>query len=228
MISTASISHLLPSRKESKLESLGLSRVILKQAIGAGLLKYCSASKLAPLNAGGSEASFAIIQMLREQLLSNNGWMLLNQHGQSLTVNPDLQISIVVTSGDKDTGLPDGRPCTKNGKGSETKNQIRQNIMTGQTFNLFDDESEVAEKETNVDNHVLWVLLYHFDPKKKEVRYELSLPVGFKDVGTKGKVKVSNWTDRLHFDPIPFNDITVSHEPTDFNDEIEFSVTPKT
>jgi hypothetical protein len=225
-----------PVNVTSIFEQVGLNEQILKEAIGAGLSKYLSASKLAPLNAGGSMASFKIIETLRGQLLSNQtGWSMLNLKGQCLTINANAQITLVVTSGDRDTGLREGQPCTKNGKGCETKNQIRRNI--GQTFNLFEDdlfeEQQVSDglgfiqKASKIDDHELWVLLYFFDNSKKEIRYELSLPIGFKDVGVNGKVKVSEWGDRIYFRPIPFETALAIDEPADFNDEVEFTVTPK-
>ncbi|BFL83811.1 hypothetical protein FAP94_12335 [Morganella morganii] len=226
----------LPNSANSVFEKVGLNEQILKEAIGAGLSQYLSASELAPLNAGGSMASFKIIETLRGQLLNNKtGWSILNLKGQCLTINGSAQITLVATSGDKDTGLREGQPCTKNGKGCETKNQIRRNI--GQTFNLFEhdlfEEQQLSDgfgfmqEASKIDDHELWVLLYFFDNSKKEVRYELSLPIGFKDVGVHGKVKVSEWGDRIYFRPVPFETTLAIDEPVNFNDEVEFTVTSK-
>ncbi|MFB2661816.1 hypothetical protein [Shewanella mangrovisoli] len=235
----SALNHLptpLPVNTNSIFEQIGLKEQVFKQAIGAGLSEYLTASKLAPLNAGGSMASFKIIETLRHQLLSNRcGWKMKNLNGLCLTINSGAQISLVTTSGDKYTGLQEGQPCTKNGKGCETKNQICQNI--GQNLSLFEDDlfkdiqsvNELALilEESKIDAHELWVLLYYFDNVKKEVRYELSLPIGFKDVGKMGKVKVSQWRDRVFFSPIPYEAALAIDEPADFSDEFEFTVTPK-
>jgi len=216
-----------------RMASLGLSTEVLTQSIWMGLSKYRSASKLEPLNAGGSKASFAIIETLRSQLLGNGlGWKMLNQNGQSLTVNSEKQVSVIVTSGDKYTGLTDGDdPCTRNGKGAETKNQVKKNL--GQTLCLFEegiitDREELPDEIVNsIDKNELWVLLYHFDLLKNEVRFELSLPIGIKEVGNKGKVKVSEWAERLIFPSLPFDESNNSNEAQEFNDEIEFNIKPK-
>jgi len=215
----------------ARMALLGLNETVLTQAVWAGLSQYRSASELEPLNAGGSKASFSIIQTLREQLLSNGmGWVILNQKGQCLTNNPEKQISIIVTSGDKHTGL-DGQPCTKNGKGSTTKRQVKGNLE--QTLCLFEeglitDKEELDSRLTETaDSNELWVLLYHFDQSKKEVRFELSLPIGFREVGKQGKVKVSQWDDRLIFPSLPFDESITTPTTLDFDEEIEFNITPK-
>tara|TARA_R110001583_G_scaffold23841_2_gene87486 strand:+ start:6686 stop:7381 length:696 start_codon:yes stop_codon:yes gene_type:complete len=215
---------------KSKFEKLGLSFEILQSSISAGISEYMSASSLAPLNAGGSKASFAIIENIREQLLQNSlGWSMVNKHGQCLTNNADENLSIVVTSGDKDTGLADGYPCTKNGKGTETKNQVLRNI--GKTLNLFDEPqitNDCADIDSKkVDTHELWLLLYYFDHQKKEVRFELSLPIGYKEVGRYGKVKVTDWGTRLFFTPVSFEDYLITKNITAFSDDIDFVVTSK-
>jgi len=215
-----------------RMESLGLNQEILTQSMLMGLSQYRSASKLEPLNAGGSKASFAIVQTLRQQLLGNGlGWKMLNQKGQCLTINPENQISIITTSGDKYTGLSDGQPCTKNGKGLETKNQVKKNI--GQTLCLFEEGAIIDKEQQDIeyiesaDDNQLWLLLYYFDFYKKEARFELSLPIGVKEVGNKGKVKVSQWSDRLTFPAISFDEDSIIAELPDFDDEIEFNISPK-
>lgn len=216
-----------------RMASLGLNSEVLTQSIWMGLSKYRSASKLEPLNAGGSKASFAIIETLREQLLGNGlGWKMLNQNGQCLTTNSEKQVSVLVTSGDKYTGLIEGvDPCTRNGKGAETKNQVKKNL--GQTLCLF-EEGIITDREKlpneivePIDRNELWVLLYHFDLTNKEVRFELSLPIGIKEVGNKGKVKVSEWADRLRFSSLPFDENNITNESPEFNDDIEFNIKPK-
>lgn len=232
-MSEAVVSHITKQTSIEKMSLLGLNREVLSQTMSMGLSQYKSASKLEPLNAGGSKASFAIIETLRQQLLSNEkGWSMINHNGQCLTVNSSHGMSIIATSGDKYTGLSyDLQPCTKNGKGLETKSQIERN--QGQTLCLFDEglmidrENSSPQVETSADGNELWVLLYYFDLAKKEVRFELSLPIGIKEVGSKGKVKVSEWADRIIFTPLPFEQGNDSLKSPDFNDEIEFNIKQK-
>lgn len=219
-----------------RMEGLGINQEMLTQSMLSGLSQYRSASDLEPLNAGGSKASFVIVQTLREQLLSNGlGWKMVNQKGQCLTVNSDNKISIITTSGDKYTGLNDGcggkKPCTRNGKGLETKIQVIKN--QGQTLCLF-EQGLITDRECksegiieSADDNQLWFLLYYFDFGKKEVRFELSLPVGVKTTGNQGKVKVSNWSERLIFSPLPFGESSTTDKLPEFDKDIEFNVTQK-
>ncbi len=220
----------------NRMALLGLNKDVLTQAIWSGLSQYRSVSWLEPLNAGGSKASFSIVRALREQLLGNGmGWVMLNQKGQCFTNNPEKQISIIVNSGDKYTGLDTGldrEPCTKNGKGSTIKKQVKGNWNFGQTLCLF--EEGLADMENlpddvvdTADGNELWILLYYYDSLKQEMRFELSLPIGVKEVGTQGKVKVSEWKCRLIFTPLSFDEDAVTSKTPDFDDEIEFIITPK-
>jgi hypothetical protein len=52
----------------------------------------------------------------------------------------------------------------------------------------------------------VWVFLYHYDKKLKEVRYELSYPIGF------DKKKISEWGERLILGSIP-------NTPKDFTED---------
>jgi hypothetical protein len=232
MSSTAIIVSKNKVANSERLALLGITEELLTQSIWTGLIQHRATSRLEPLNAGGSKAYFAIIKALREQLLGNGlGWKQLNQNGQSLVINPVKKINIIVTSGDKYTGLNYGVPCTKNGKGSETKNYVHKNI--GQNFNLFEDgivdqihefDGKVLEP---VDGTELWVLLYHFDFSGKEVRFELSLPIGIKEVGNNGKVKVSEWADRIIFNALSFEENKITNESPKFNEDIEFIIKSK-
>ncbi|TKB53076.1 hypothetical protein [Ferrimonas aestuarii] len=208
-----------------KLDAMGISPSAVEQAMWKASREYRSASELEPLNAGGSRASFEAVRTLREALLSMaNGWKILNKHGQCLTINPERGLSILVTSGDKDTGLVDGQPKTKNGKGAETKLQVSANRQM--SFDLFGEPANQSEEEC-IDKQQTWVLLYYFDFVKKEVRFELSLPVAFQDSGKQGKVKISDWKDRIYFKPIPLDDAARVNSPSEFNEEPDIEVVPK-
>lgn len=214
-----------------RMNSLGLTVETLAQSIWSGLFQHRSTSKLEPLNAAGSKAYFAIVKALREQLLANGkGWSKLEHNGQSLLVNPENSITIMATSGDKYTGLDDMvSPCTKNGKGFETKNYVSKNLV--ENLELFEDYRNLEQlsdiNDAPADGNQLWVLLYHFDFGKKEVRFELSLPIGIREFGKNGKVKVSEWADRLLFEPISFTSPTFNHQSPTFNDDIAFNIKPK-
>ncbi|WP_286269216.1 hypothetical protein [Thalassotalea hakodatensis] len=214
------------------LEELGITHQVLVNAVKKGIEEHAFTSPYEPLNAGGSKASFTIIKTLRQQLLTiNKGWALKNQSGQCLTVNSENNITVIVTSGDKYTGLSDTHkdPCTKNGKGMFTKDQIMCNY--GQTLSLFGDSElpdlPAATSSNSKDENQFWYLLYFFDFGKKEVRFELSLPNGIKEIGSAGKVKVSRWVERNLFAPLPFEAYDEFNDTNQFNEDIDFDVKPR-
>lgn len=206
---------------ESKVAKLGLNQEILERAIQEGLFQFKKATKLHPVTTGGSRAWEEINASLREQLLkAQAGWNMSHEKGLTLTFNKSLGVTIVVTSGDKHTGLKEGFPRTKNTKGASTQNYV------GVNYSLFGDTEETFSVfQEKVDKTETWVLLYHIDTVLKQVRYELSLPSGMS--GSNGKIRIDSWDKRVIFEPVPFNsDVTAANKP-EFNEDISFDVTKK-
>ncbi|MCV2886534.1 hypothetical protein OE749_17695 [Aestuariibacter sp. AA17] len=206
---------------KSKLAELGLSREILERAIQEGLFQFKKVTKLHPVTAGGSRAWEEVNASLREQLLQTQaGWNMSHEKGLTLTFNKSLGVNIVVTSGDRHTGIKEGFPKTKNTKGASTQNYV------GVNYSLFgDDEDVVSIFQEKIDKTETWVLLYHIDTALKQVRFELSLPSGMS--GSNGKIRIDSWEQRIIFNPVPFNsDVTPTDKP-EFNEDISFDVTKK-
>lgn len=204
-----------------KLAELGLSRNILERAIQEGLFQFKKVTKLHPVTAGGSRAWEEVNASLREQLLQTQaGWNMSHEKGLTLTFNKSLGVNLVVTSGDKHTGIKEGFPKTKNTKGASTQNYV------GVNYSLFgDDEDVLSIFKEKIDKTETWVILYHIDTTLKQVRFELSLPNGMS--GSNGKIRIDSWDQRIIFDPIPFNsEVTPTNKP-EFNEDISFDVTKK-
>lgn len=205
---------------ESTIETMGMTKDILHRAISEGIYEYRNVSKLHPLNAGGSRAWAEIIASFREQLLqTDNGWGFEHRNGLTLTINRELSLNVVVTSGDKDTGLIAGYPKTKNAKGNATRDFI------GVNYDLFEHESDSTVHSFKIDRTETWVLLYHIDNGKKEVRFELSLPKGM--AGDNESIRICSWLKRIVFEPIPFDQVVTNIDKPEFNDDIEFELTKK-
>ncbi|MEM8445545.1 hypothetical protein Q4R95_19670, partial [Morganella morganii] len=86
---------------------------------------------------------------------------------------------VIITSGDKDTGLIDGNPRTKNAKGNAVRRAVEKNNYNLELFpsnDVFDDNLDELEAISTLDPTKTYVLLYYFDFSSKEVRCELSLP----------------------------------------------------
>lgn len=85
-------------------------------------------------------------------------------------------------------------PTNQAEKGTVAENFIQKNhqleLFNRGSFNL----AKNNQKETQV-----WALLYHYDRALKEVRYELSLPTGFRNK------KITEWGERIIMRNIPNN-----------------------
>ena len=220
------------SKQTDLLASMGVTLDDIDQAIIDGLIEFKKASKLHPVTHGGVTAWGEINATLRAKLIGKAiGWGYEHQAGLTITHNKGLGIAIIATSGDKDTGLLDGEPCTKNKKGPSTRNIVTNNL----TLDLFHEPDEtnsnIAQLHTNkIDPTETWVLLYRIDMGQKEVRYELSLPASIAQVqGQEGKLKIDSWKSRIIFEPLPFDraSTSTSQDEIDSTEEISFEVSKK-
>lgn len=221
-IHLASQSTMVGVNAISNIKSLGLTEEHLQAAIMEGLHEMRRSSKLHPRTDPGSRAWGGVICGLRRELLASDpSWKLSRVKGIELTHNKELNISIIVMSGDKDTGLAEGSPKSKNPKGTATESLVTYNY---DLFNPQPTNITSIVDDTPIDVNVTYILLYFFDHAKKEIRYELSLPVGM--AHTKGKTKVSAWKQRNILPALPYesNDVVLKE---DFNDELVFEVIKK-
>lgn len=170
------------------LESLGLKDDWLKIVCQRALFAYNQATQHDAINAAGSYAYFAVVRALRD-VLCPKGWCLRREKNLEFTINPTNDVGIIVSSGNKDTGIHNGYPKTKNQKGKQTKGVIAHNQML-----------IWPELENKFEIPTTWILLFHFDTVKQEMRRELSLPIEMDF----SELRVSGWNTRIILPPVSF------------------------
>jgi len=194
------------------LKSLGLDAEWLKEICLRALAAYSQATPHDAANAAGSYAYFAAVRAARD-MLCPQGWDLQRQHNVELTKNPENNISLAVSSGDEGTGVENAIPRTKNPKGPQTKKMVAQNAKQ---FILPGMEDKL---NWNTVSESTYILLFHVDTVKSEMRMELSLPIEM-DIE---KMRVVGWKKRIILPPVEFSPpITISE--SDSEPEIEIIV----
>jgi len=209
----------------AKLKSMGLSVEDFTFAISRAIYESRRSSPLHPRTCAMTRAWEEVVAAFRESVLSGlKGWNYTFDSGLEYTINSELGLSIIATSGNKDTGIIEGFPKTKNAKGSATENVISRNL------GLFDDdedqESEEPECSTriSIDSTKTFVFLYYFDFGVQEVRCELSKPSAMS--GFNGHNKISSWSERIILPAVPFS-AAIDMPEKEFNEEIDIVVSRK-
>lgn len=128
---------------------------------------------------------FAIRLALKEQ-----GWTMKNHLNCPFVISPDKTISILVMTGDGETGNEFGNPKNQADKGRVLSDAIDIN----QNYDLF-ESAAISHMERGASGTQLWVLLYHVERDNngipKEIRTELSLPSRFE------KKRIVGWAERI-------------------------------
>lgn len=201
------------------LESVhGIPMEFFIDAITDGISDFKSVNKYYPRTAGGSRAWEKIVATLRQRVVEEcDGWCHRHQNGMALLVNAARRLTIVVTSGNKDTGISETlTPKTRNKKGPAVQDMVNRN------YSLFSESQPEGVSSISVDGHQTWVLLYHIDKESCEVRSELSLPTEIEISGSKGGLKVSSWAERVLFVPVPFDGQSFAPLEQEFTEEQDF------
>lgn len=150
--------------------------------------------------AAGTFHWHAFVAALRLALKAE-GWTIKNHLNCPFVISPDKSISILIMTGDIDTGKEFGLPKNQADKGRVLSDAIDFN----QTYELFENEA-MSHLEKGTSGTQLWVLLYHAERglkgSVKEIRTELSLPSRFE------KKKIVGWAERIILRPL-----TVGSEP---------------
>lgn len=166
-------------------------------------------------NAAGSYAYFAAVRALRDGLCSL-GWESYTKHNLEMVVSPERQMAIIVSSGDKNTGLNGQEaPKTKNQKGNKTREIVASNQIQMYLFSEMEPPQPIYDQEAITT----WFLLYHVDLINSEMRMELSLPVNM-DLTD---LRVDRWSRRINLSSINFDPIPTVHtdgSKTEFEIEI--------
>jgi len=181
---------------EARLQELHptLTSSILADAVAQALNERNESTEAsAPTEAGVSQW-LKLVKLVRTWL-SAEGWSILNTLNCPFIVSPDRSISIVIMTGSVETGRKGfGEPTNQAEKGAVAERFIKGN----QLLLDFNQESFKLASKKSQETQV-WALLYHYDKKLDEVRYELSLPTGF------SKKKITAWGERLILGSIPNN-----------------------
>lgn len=146
------------------------------------------------------------------------GWAADDPLGQPRVVAPGGKLSITVSSGNVDTGVPHRVPQTRNDKGSQTASSVQFNARQGVLFPVPTANDTSAPKASG---QALWVLLYYIDLDAGHMRMELSRPTGMSDAD-----KINGWSVRYILPPISLLPNVQDQAPEELPD-IDFDVIPK-
>lgn len=206
-----------PQETISKLEYLGLTPSILEEIIKRSHLARSNTTDNHPNNSGGTYAWHEAVCATRD-ILRPLGWLKQEANNKALTVNPSRTVAIDISGGTKDTGLGSGFPQTRNPKGKQTKMLVNHN--QGQ---LFEFNVGLEHEEGPTDEYQTWVLLYHFEnnSKKKEIRYELSLPISMEHD------KIVGWSERIICAPLVLDEIIVPVQESEYAPEVDVEISVK-
>ena len=180
-----------------RLAELGLKAETLTEAARRGLNAYASAvhtnyPRIFPGLFSWAESIRALGDML-----APSKWTRDEDRGQPLVVNANGEIAITVASGDENTGkLGEDDPRTRSSKGPTTVQAISMNAWL--IPEMEQDEKERIGKKSK--RRSTWWLLTFRDMDARELRCELSMPIGID-----GKGIVRGWLERLILKPISFD-----------------------
>ncbi|MCD9475041.1 hypothetical protein C9J20_16350 [Photobacterium phosphoreum] len=201
----------------SVVKNVEIEASIFRQSVLNGINEFKKVNKFHPITAAGSRAWSEIVATFRQLVVTQDAnWKSEHMCGMPILVNSQLLTTIIITSGDKNTGMQNATPRTKNEKGQVTKN------IVGQNYSLFEEPNEIVSSFTAIDPHQTWVFLYYLDKEAKEVRFELSLPLGTSLSGSSGKIKISDWKTRVIFPSVPFSGDDIDVVDTSFTDDSDF------
>ena len=185
-----------PALVETRLLELhpDLTTILFRSAIRGGLAGRNEVTRASAPTAAGVLQWLKTVEDLRT-LLAALQWHIHEQQNCPFISSPDRSISIVVMTGNCETGKNGFEdPTNQAEKGAVAENFIQQNSQ----LELFNRDSFKLAKEKQKETQV-WALLYHYDKVLNEVRFELSLPTGFDNK------KITDWGVRLILGSIPNN-----------------------
>lgn len=187
---------------------------LLYNAILAGLGARNETTRASAITESGLKQWLETVKVLRT-LLAEKQWRIHDLKNCPFVSSADGRISVVVMTGDKETGRQGiFDPANQAEKGSVVKGYVSVNRQ----LELFKAVEFAQEKnETQV-----WVFLYHYDKKLKEVRYELSYPTGF------NRKKITEWGERLILGSIPDSPESFVGGGVEPNAPVTVEVEPKT
>lgn len=200
----------------SVLEMIGVTANQLREIVSKGQMIRNTVTPNHPITAAGTFAYHETVKAKRDTLLPL-GWTRQTVNNCELTAHPVKNITISVSGGNGETGNQYGIPETKNPKGSQTELLVIENSYQDDMFAPKNDLAAGRFDEIVCQN---WILLYHHDPLRNEVRIELALPTS---IGRNGKI--NGWHLRLIIDPIQLNPEPDAIYKPDYAPESEIRIT---
>ena len=201
-----------PALVEARLQELhpDLKAILFKDAVRGGLESRNEATRASAPTAAGVQQWLKTVENLRT-LLAAYQWKIHEQQNCPFISSPDRSLSIVVMTGNSETGKNGFEdPTNQAEKGAVAKSFVQHNRQ----LDIFNHHSFKLAKEKQKGTQV-WALLYHYDKVLNEVRFELSLPIGFNNK------KITEWGVRLVLGSIPNN-------PADFTIRTDVPNAPAT
>lgn len=183
-----------PAEIASRLEQLGVTEGVLREAIYQGHLHRTRLTLNHPRNFPGLVMWGEVVAALRDQLRPLD-WVRQDVGSFPVTVNEPLNLAIAVASGDEATGNPYAHPSNRSKKGRNTAEAIEANRQ----MVLFDEF--LQQVKDDVGGNQTWILMHYTDTAKGEIRFEFSLPAGIGDDG-----KITSWSERILLSSISFVD----------------------
>jgi hypothetical protein len=187
---------------QSRLAELGLDEADLRDAVMQGMLARSECTPNDPPLTPGFNSWSRTVRALREKLIPKH-WTRSDEGNYPLVVNPAGNLAIAVATGDDCTAIATSNPMTKSPKGPRTQSAIEVNQYQSFLFEGFPDFDVPA---TPHNDRVTWILLQHYDQRKKEVRFELSRPSSYAG-------KIDGWSERIILNGLPFDPALVIPVP---------------
>jgi hypothetical protein len=197
--------HFDPFDVDQRLAEHGLTREPFDRAAAESLSAYRSCTPNHPPTFPGTYAWAEANRCLRDELTSLD-WARKNEMNLPLVVNDSGTMAITATSGDADTGIRDGFPCTRSPKGPRTAEAVFANQRL---FDFMEETASIVES-MKVPGRDTWLFLIYRDLVRGELRYELSRP------NHMGEDRhVDGWIERIIFPPVPFDTDDLARLGTD-------------
>lgn len=185
---------------EARLQELSPDLVLelLSNTVLSGLGARNDTTRASAVTAAGVQQWLKTVEELRT-LLGEKQWHIHNEKNCPFISSPDRSISIVVMTGDSETGKQGFEDPTNQ---AEKGVVVAGFVQSNRQLELFNQDALKLAKEKHKETQV-WAFLYHYDKMLNEVRFELSYPTGF------DKKKITAWGERLILGSIP-------NSPSDF------------
>ena len=156
-----------------------LSAEELQRILEVGHSRYTSSTPIDPPSCPGTMAYYGVVGELREVLLPK-GWKMCDIDNQAKVYNSKRKIRIIISSGNKDTGIQSREPKSNHPKGPKTIGLVQANEEQLLLFPLTEE----------ADGYSTWVFLFYIS--RNEARCEMSLPSKLDGDG-----RIAGWKKRL-------------------------------